>query len=406
MQLGLLVFSLLTPFVLLLTASILLLISFIKQKKLMRQQQDKLRELMDVIKHSERPVAARSYKDYLHEQLTFTQDRFTLLAPRGDIKAVQPPETPVNQRIVALRHAFLRAEELGVSAVQGSEGYWDIFRQALEPLLSLGTPDNAEELETYKTRVENLEKFKELFFDLEKRWNEAQAKAQGHYDELLAMAGGDFDPDNFRYVLGQYRDSYNDVTQYIYTTRSAATDQPLGENKTINIIRQDPRAAEEIIKLRNVAADQHRVINNLQRRLEEATTAEARELLIKDLEQQLQRQIRFVQECDTCVQVLEEELAKANEKISQLEELIDRESNLKEENQAMKNTLYSFTQESKGLLAEIETLEQENVQLRSALQDSEGDGNPEDSRHYQQELSQLRKQYAELEGKYLELKLK
>lgn len=380
--------------------------SFAKQKKIMRQQQQKLRELIDTIKNSNdiSTSPAKSYKEFVYEQLGFTQDRFGLLAPRGNIADIQPADTPLNQRIVALRHAFLRAEELGSSAVQGSEGYWNIFQQALEPLLQASSGNgDGDELETYKKRVENLEKFKKLFFDLEKRWDEAQTNAREHYNELYAMADGIADKDRYEHLLDQYNNSYNDINQYIYTTNAAITGQPL-ENKTINIIRQDPRAAEEIMKLRNVAADQYRIISNLQRKLEEAVTAEQKDLLIKELEQQLQRQIRFVQESDTCVQLLEDELTKANERIVQQEGLIESDHHLEEENQRIKETLHSFTRESKDLLENIEELEKENDQLKSTQHSPES--NQHSAEQFQSEITELRKQYTELEEKYLELKLK
>jgi hypothetical protein len=406
MQETTLIIAIVTPFVLLLIATTALLMSFAKQKKIMRQQQQKLLEFIDTINNGieASAVPAKPYKEFIYEQLEFTQDRFGLLAPRGNIVDIQSGDAPLNQRIVALRHAFLRAEELSASAVQGSEGYWDIFQQALEPLLqALAENGGSDELETYKKRVENLEKFKKLFFDLEKRWNEAQTNAQKHYNELYAMADGIADKDRYEHLLGQYNDSYNDLNQYIYATNSAITGQPF-ENKTINIIRQDPRAAEEIMKLRNVAADQYRIINNLQRKLEEAVTAEQKDLLIKELEQQLQRQIRFVQESDTCVQLLEEELSKANEKIVQQEGLIENEHHLEEENQRIKETLHSFTRESKDLLENIEELEKENDQLKSTQHTPDHD--QRSTEQFQSEIAELRKQYTELEEKYLELKLK
>ncbi len=319
-----------------------------------------------------------------------------------------------------MRYAFLRAEELATTSVQGSEGYWDIFKQTLEPLLQTASepslpieeeleenPTDSDELATYKKRVENLEKFKKLFFDLEKRWNEAQANAQGYYNELYAMADSVEDRERYEMLLGRYNDSFNDINQYIYATSGAINGVPQ-ENKTINIIRQDPRAAEEIMKLRNVAADQYRVISNLQRKLEEAATAEEKDLVIKELEQQLQRQIRFVQESDTCVQLLEEELNKANEKIAEQEQQLDSDHHLEVENQLIKQTLHDFTKESKDLLANIEELEKQNDELKHNLDEVAPVTStpPATSAHIQTELTELRKQYAELEEKYLELKFK
>lgn len=409
----------------LLIAAVVLIFYSLKQKKLIRRQQDKLRELIETIKSGTAVASpAKSYKQLVNEQLEFTQDRFALIAPRGDITADQLSDLPINQRIVALRYAFLRAEELGTTEVQGSEGYWNIFRQTLEPLLQPSTnnadltldigldssldADSSDELEVYKKRVENLEKFKKLFFDLEKRWNEAQTTAQSYYNELYAMADGVADREQYEHLLEQYSNSYNEISHYMHDTNAAITGRPV-DHKTINIIRQDPRAADEIMKLRNVAADQYRVISNLQRKLEEAVTAEEKDLVIKELEQQLQRQVRFVQESDTCVQLLEEELSKAHEKIAEQEGMIGNDSQLEEENQRIKETLQNFTQESKELLGNLEDLERENDQLKNDLEHTNAESsanNPADLQQIKTEFAELRKQYTELEEKYLELKFK
>jgi hypothetical protein len=402
----------------LLVAAVVLIFHALKQKKLIRRQQEKLRELIETIKTTNSPAApaGKSYKQLINEQRELTLDRFVLIAPRSDINEVQSTELPINQRIVALRYAFLRAEQLGTAEVPGSEGYWNVFRQSLEPFLqpaidntldtSLETSSN-EELEMYKKRVENLEKFKKLFFDLEKRWDEAQANAQGHYNELYAMADKVEDRERYEMLLGHYGNSYSEITRYMHLTNAAITGQPV-ENKTINIIRQDPRAAEEIMKLRNVAADQYRIISNLQRKLEAAVTAEEKDLVIKELEHQLQRQVRFVQESDTCVQLLEDELNKANEKIAEQDEIIEHDHYLEEENQRIKETLENFTHESKGLLGNLEELELENDQLKSGLEYTGvmPTASPANLHQIQSEFAELRKQYTELEEKYLELKFK
>src|SRR6187551_1162803 len=145
----------------LLVAAVVLIFHALKQKKLIRRQQEKLRELIETIKTTNSPAAptGKSYKQLINEQRELTLDRFVLIAPRSDINEVQSTELPINQRIVALRYAFLRAEQLGTAEVPGSEGYWNVFRQSLEPFLqpaidntldtSLETSSN-EELEMYK----------------------------------------------------------------------------------------------------------------------------------------------------------------------------------------------------------------------------------------------------------------
>jgi hypothetical protein len=62
--------------------------------------------------------------------------------------------------------------------------------------------------------------------------------------------------------------------------------------------------------------------------------------------------------------------------------------------------------ESRDLLVSIESLEEENLQLKEQLKSSTGNNINSDSKDSQRALIQLQKQYAELEEKYLALKLK
>lgn len=406
--------------IVLLVCTVIFFVHSRKLKSLVRRQQEKLLALLESkstpAEDSAAPETTFSYKHYLNEELDATSAQFAVFSPDQDIALELPGDSPLLQRILALRYAFLRAEELGTTEDKGTTEYWSIFQQALEPLLAAPQGDpNAElagELETAKKRIENLEKFKRLFFDMEKQWASAQANAQNYYAQLLALSEGVEDRAAFNHVLENYHGVYDGIQQNI--TQIIQNPDSINQNKIINITRQDPRAAEEIVKLRNVAADQHRIINDLQRKLTNASSTEEKELVIQELQQQLQRQIRFVTESETCIQLLEDELAKAHEEISIQERSLDETSALSEENQQIKNALHNFTLESKELVSSIHQLEDENNSLKqnmrtapaatTAQPPTTGEATPE-VKKIQSELSDLRKQYAELEERYLELKL-
>lgn len=408
--------------IVLLVCAVIFFVHSRKLKSLVRRQQEKILELLKAQSTAQTPAPEQSiapptqnYKTYLNKELDVTAAQFAVHAPDQDIGLELPEDSPLLQRILALRYAFLRAEELGTTEDAGTPEYWSIFQQALAPLLSSSpavadaNPDLEAELETAKKRIENLEKFKRLFFDMEKQWGEAKSNAQDYYAQLLALSEGVHDRGQFNSVLESYHGVYDGIQHNI----TQIVQNPDGLHKTINITRQDPRAAEEIVKLRNVAADQHRIINDLQRKLLAADTAEAKELIINELQQQLQRQIRFVQESETCIQLLEDELAKAHEEISFQEKSLDETSALSEENKQIKNALHSFTLESKDLISSINDLEQENDLLKSHQANSPQTATAQvvtkevspDTQKIQSELMDLKKQYAELEERYLDLKL-
>lgn len=243
---------------------------------------------------------------------------------------------------------------------------------------------------------------------MEKQWSSAQANAENYYKQLNAKSEELTNKQGFQDLLQQYHGVYNEVSQSFL---DAADDANSSSNqKTILITRQDPRAAEEIVKLRNVAADQHRTINQLQRKLAEASNPTEKEAVFQELEQQLQRQIRFVQESEVCVQLLEEELEHVQAELTSKEKLLSAQTDLKEENQRIKDTLQNFSLESKDLVKSLAELEKMNEALKrnaaSSPAPSQTTAQPVELKRIQTELTDLQKQYADLEEKYLNLKLK
>jgi hypothetical protein len=403
--------------IVLLICAVIFFVHARKLKSLVRRQQDKLMELLKASQNTPvdsptEPSPTESYKFYINKELDTTAAQFNADSPDHDIALELPADSPLFHRVLALRYAFLRAEELGTTEQSGTTEYWNLFQQTLAPLLAAQAGDsNADleaELNTAKKRIENLEKFKRLFFDMEKQWGTAQANAQDYYSQLLALSEGVSDRPAFNKVLENYHGVYDSIQQNI--TQVIQNQDSLGQHRTINITRQDPRAADEIVKLRNVAADQHRIINDLQRKLIEATTAEEKEVVIMELQQQLQRQTRFVHESETCIQLLEDELAKAHEEITLKDKTLDETNLLSEENKQIKNALHSFSLESKDLISSISELEEENDSLKQNMHQSSQPAttNKEtsaDVKKIQSELIDMKKQYAELEEKYLDLKL-
>jgi hypothetical protein len=363
-------------YVILLIGAIVLFIHTRKLKSLLRRQQEKLLMLLHERQQNQKTVIktahnlpikpAQNYKSYLNEAIGATSEQYSQISPNNEIGAKQAEDSSQFQRILALRYAFLRAEELGTTESIGSTKYWNIFQQALEPLLtSSNTHDKElkEELATYKKHIGQLEKFKLLFFDMEKQWANAQANAENYYEQLTSMSNEFAEKQGFSEILQQYHSVYNDIYKTIVETTSSP--QLIHNKSIINITRQDPRAVAEILKLRNVAADQHRTINQLQKKLAEATTAIEKETVFQELQQQLQRQTRFVQESETCIQLLEDELSKAHEELSLQGAMLAEQSAINEENQKMKDTLHSLSLENKDLANNLSRLEKESVALNT-----------------------------------------
>ncbi|MGM8227670.1 hypothetical protein ACSV5M_13875 [Cellvibrio sp. ARAG 10.3] len=401
---------------LLLTLLCVFLLFYVRnQRKLVNRQQQKLRELLNSQPKPappplQQPITdSHTYREYISRQLDITRNQYQQIAGDNQITLEQSPEAPAMQKVLALRHHFLMAEESAVT-FDGNKPLvrWDYLEQQLSSLLTRQTDTQGleTELANSKKRIENLEKFKQLFFDLERQWQEAQEKAQGYHQQLSDMVESVEDKAYFNDLLDRYHNTYNDVHQSMMTGRQALEKNPAVLYTNAHTHRPDSSIANEIIKLRNVAVDQHRIINQLQRKLEDAKTAEEKEVAIQDLQQQLQRQIRFVQEAETCVKLIEDELKNSQEKLHHHEQLLEKTQFAEEENQRMRELLHNFAFESKTLMTSIIELEQENDKLKRALSENASAQAVEALKSLQADHLILQTQYAELEEKYLQLRLK
>lgn len=390
-------------------------------KGVIKTLQDKLSKLLGDLKESKAAVRemqtemdpANAYQNQINDQLQATREYHLTLGATQDIALDLNIEVPHDRQVAAFRHAMLIAEKEALHASDDENPNWNVLQSKLSQLIQFyqasesGNDDCSEklsdlnqlqeELDASKKRVDNLEKFKKLFFDMESKWSEAKSKADDYHQELSSMAGSVTDPEGFNNALNNYHKVYDDISDVIQSANGGTT-----RTNTIEITRDDPQAQNEIRKLRSVAADQHKIIAELERKLQSAETVEQKDSVINELSEQLQRQTRFVQESETCIQLLEEELNHALEQLAKLDSADNKDS--AEENTKLRSMVQKFSSESKGMLQRISELEQVNQQLQT--QPSSAGNSAEELQVAQQELLNLQTQYAELEEHYLELKMK
>lgn len=408
-----------TQFILILVAELLAVSIFVaavlllknrKLRRLVNKLQERVRELSAQLKKTRQPpppVAVReeSYNDKLGHQIEITTDYHHSLGTRQDIALDLDPDSPLPRRTAALRHAFLIAEK---EATARSETVnWDLLASRYRQLLAFHEdyqtpPDSGqteeaeqlkEELVQAKKRINNLERFKAMYLELEERWDRCKDKATEHYIELKSMAEKAADKEGFERVLDNYHSTYNDIGMLIQQ----------GYNETIAAAMADNPEdhLQEIRRLRNVAADQHKIITQLQTQLLTANSKEEKIQVVEHLQTELQKQARFLQESETCIKLMEDELATSKAEVKQLLERLEQMPRLKAELKELQGTANLQEQV-------VDTLKQENRRLAKKMKLIQ-ESPPEDSqevRALRKELTALQGKYNDLEEKFLNLKLK
>jgi Sec-independent protein translocase protein TatA len=444
---------------LLLVISIFLILNIRKLKATIRELESKLSKMRKAVSKAKQEtkkvikaladknkIKPKEFIDYLDEEIEGTRDFHQTLNPDRDIVLDIAPDASLERQATSLRHAFLIAEKEARYAGGEDSSNWDVlqskFQQIIqfyisvapqaapekEPVLELktaeeGTPDNAEEIAGYKKRIENLERFKNLFFEMEDKWSDTKKEADNYYQQLMAMgkdmgAGEDFDS-----LLNGYAGAFDDIGNLIMsgvdkTGASKGTDNIEMSGETGGPGKLVFANREEMQRLRNMAVDQHKIIEELKKKLTLSDSVEDKERVLVEMSSQVERQQRFLKEAEACTQIIEDELNRALEENQALRKNQENSGGTGSEEYARMETMVKdFTNESREMLGTIATLEDENVSLRKELDSidfgsANGSAAPDTGvlqgklDEMQQELLNLQTQHIELEERYLELKMK
>ncbi|PCK10048.1 MAG: hypothetical protein COA42_00150 [Alteromonadaceae bacterium] len=354
----------------------------------------------------------RSYLDQISEQIQKTRDQHKRLGSDRDIVLDLAPDSELPRRAAALRYAMLLAEKEALTNTEDGEPKWELLKFKYEQIFSFyedytTEPENgasqeeldmlAEELTNAKKRISNLEKFKALYFDLEEKWAESKTEAQTHYDNLSQMASKIEDTDDseaFEGALMDYHAAYSDVNQMI---ESGIESSNIVEGGKLN-----DATSGELKHLRSVAADQHRIISELQNKLKLAAASDndISANLIDNLKTELNKQQRFIQESETCIQLMEDELRSANKEGEQLRSRLKALP-------AMKTQLKELGNQKDEFELKVYAITSENRKLLKKLKEERSAAPVDDGRStkLKRELIDFEARYAALEEKYLDLKI-
>lgn len=364
------------------------------------------------LKDGANPIKTHSYLDQINEQIQKTKTQHANLESDRDIILDLAPDSEPPRRTAALRYAMLIAEKEALTNTESCEPKWELLKFKYEQIFSFyedynEEPENninqeeldtlTEELTNAKKRISNLEKFKALYFDLEEKWAESKADAQIHYENLTQMASkieNTDDSEAFEGALMNYHSAYSDVNQMI---ESGIESSNIVEGGKLN-----DATSGELKHLRNVAVDQHRIISELQNKLKLASAGdnEVTANLIDNLKTELNKQQRFIQESETCIQLMEDELRSANKETEQLRSRLKTLPAIKTQLKEVGNQKDEFELKTYALTSE-------NRRLLKKLKDEKSAAPVDDGRStkLKRELLDLEARYAALEEKYLDLKI-
>ena len=440
-------------------------------KKLVGKFEDKVVQLRKTITltrenakkliNQAREEGSSSYIDFIEEQIEATRSFHQSQSPDRDIVLDLDADVSIERQSAALRHAFLVAEKEASYAGEEDGPSWEVLRFKLEKIINFyqhafgakeanaSDPEEfteedffkgasqeheqlKEELNNYKKRVENLEKFKKLFFELESKWGTAREEAENHHNVLQEKVAQLDIGEDLVQILDQYARTYDSLGA------SFSEGQLIdGGERSSQLIREiesnvlsTANDNEKVSRLISFMAEQQENISELKRKLSSCITLEEKDKIIDDMTVQFEKQERFLKESEDCINMLDGELSEARKQVSKLsQELEELQANVAEssgasissssevQSEEIDERINKYVEESRDMLNTISLLEQENQQLKNQIDSgntgnhSNGSDNNEESQglqmklsDVQQELLNLQTQYIELEERYIELK--
>lgn len=366
----------------------------------------------------------QTYTSYIDEQITNLRDYHGKLKGGQEIALDIDPSAPLERRVAAMRHAVLIAEreatltdEVNWLALEARyKALFSYYEDYPSPQAQARIKDLSDSLGQSHKQLAALEKYKKLYFDLEANWHACKNQADAYYKQIqgqVELVEGE-STGALVALVDNYHHSYSAVTQLF------DEQEPLPETLKV--------ANKELIELRKMTAQQHQLIDDLKQKMKSANDDNIKVELIRELESQLVRHERFLAESESCIKLMEDELAVTYKELqslkAKLKVLPDLKAQIKDLNEdagvsdVMLNRLKEDVKklklelaqavankpkaDPKSLLGQVQEsgVPSEIHQVNDFENDLENDFDQLKIKH-----EQLEKQYADLEERYLDLKL-
>jgi DNA repair exonuclease SbcCD ATPase subunit len=288
-------------------------------------------------------ASAAVWREQLEEEMATTKQELRRL------QAAPEATVDMSEKVLQLRLVYLRAE-LNRAAAGSDAAAWERLHRDLGGFLTAALRrEDVEQacaevallrgqLATERTRVSNLETFRNRFLSMQERWKAAKLESLDYYRKLNALTeAGEISGEGAALIqdLGQVNQSVDAMMSALPAPKAdtAAISyeeleqlQRALDAKEAEVLHQEQRLTE----LSSLRADLERVTDSLRRQIEEANQRSA---------------------------VLQALLSEAQEKVA--------------ENASLQAMVTRFTTETRDLMVCLQTLENENGELRSALQQAQ-----------------------------------
>lgn len=290
-----------------------------------------------------------------------------------------------------------------------------LFTNYLDPILAeqknlaQSIPDDTDDeslkaqLENAHQRIENLEKFKQLYFDLQSKLSNSVAEIEALNQKILGLAEGNDNYDDISAIVEKNKTHFLEMGQMIGMDKEHHHDSVANTMDYSEAIINERK--DEIKRLKNQIAQQFEDIWKLQNRViddSEETPPSA-----KELRAGIETISRNLKDAEMCIETMDMEIQTLTSEITNLRNQLkgsgggtespEEHQKVVEEKEAM---IARFSQESKELMNCITGLEDDNHSQSKRIKELE-----EQSAGYtdfKEKFLKIEAEYSSMEAKYLE----
>ena len=290
-----------------------------------------------------------------------------------------------------------------------------LFQNYLEPILAeqnMGTQSISNEsdddslkaqLENANKRIENLEKFKQLYFDLQSKLSQSVADIESLNQQILELSEGSDNFDTIRQIIEKNKTHYIEMGQMIGMDKEQHHGSVANTMDYSDAIINERK--DEIKRLKSQISQQFEDIWKLQSRMNDGS---AKPPKAEELSAGIETISRNLKDAEMCIETMDMEIQTLTSEITNLRNQLKEQSGgsgagsaeqkqIVEEKEAM---IARFSQESKELMSCITGLEDDNQLQSNRIKELEIQLT--NNNEFKEKFVKLEAEYSSMESKYLE----
>ncbi len=322
------------------------------------------------------------------------------------------------QTIIAELSALENSNEPEVAWTKIQNELTPLFKNYLDPILSQqkevvqSIPENTEDeslrtqLDNANKRIKNLEKFKQLYFDLQSKLSKSVAEIEGLNQKIFELAEGSDNYEDIVSIIDKNKAHYLEMGQMIGMDKEQHHDSVANSLDYSDAIMNERK--DEIKRLKSQIAQQFEDIWALKNKL---TSSDEKTPAPEELSNGIETIARNLKDAEMCIETMDMEIQTLTSEITNLRnQLKDQDgaagasAEHEEVIEEKEKMIARFAQESKELMNCITGLEddyQHQSERIKELEDKLAESSDGDD-SFKEKFLKLEAEYSVMEAKYLD----